>query len=204
MPLVAKLWNHDALSLQRLVHRIQDSVHKRAGFLRGKFLRHFDGFVQHNARRRIRSPQFMNRQPQNRAVNRRYTLQPPIFRVLRDNLVERGRLPGGSLEKRVSKASRLVRGFRALPEFAFELREVLLADVPLEEHLHGVLTAFCSQGHVTSAGLSRSLVCSRLLPPLSVSRPAAFAKAAPSRSPPAPLQIPCSRPSAPRGQSLVR
>ncbi len=74
------------------VDGVQDAVHKRSRIFRGKFLRQIDGFVQDHLWRRVRGPQLVNRQPQDRAVDNGKPLQPPILRLLDDQFVDRRRI----------------------------------------------------------------------------------------------------------------
>src|SRR5216683_3007377 len=83
--------------------------------------------------------------------------------------------------------ARLVRGLRAFPEFHFQLGEILLAHVPLEQHLHRKLAGFCAERHVTCAAAFRQA-------PLSNARREVFVTVEPFLWRRAPLRILCSRP----------
>jgi hypothetical protein len=49
-----------------------------------------------------------------------------------------------ALEQLIRKHARLVGCFRAFPELRFQSRQILLAHLPLEEHLHREFAGFAS------------------------------------------------------------
>src|SRR5215472_19342592 len=132
----------------------------------------------------------MNRQAEDCSINGREALEAPVFAVLADDFIEGGDFFGGALKELVCESARRVGGFGAFPEFRFQFGGILLAHVPLEEHLHRKLAGFGTESHVTCAAVSQS---KRLAPILILAR-AACARAAPSPWRRAPLQILCCRP----------
>src|SRR5205085_11751810 len=120
--------------------------------------------------------------------------EPPVFAVFPDDFIEGDNVFGGAFKKLVGKLACLVCGLSALPEFGREFRGLLLAHVPLKEHLHGKCARFAAEGHVTyAAGV-------RMKGPVLFRKREAFAKVAPFRRPPGLLQNLCSRPLARRDQ----
>src|SRR2546429_8851955 len=88
--------------------------------------------------------------------------------------------------------SRFVGAFGALPKLCFQFRGILLAHVPLKEHLHRKFARFGAERHVTCAAAIRYGERA------SLRTRAAYVKAAPFLSPPGPPRSLCSRPSVPR------
>src|SRR5260370_6136092 len=106
--------------------------------------------------------------------------------MLDDDRVERGDVLRRALKKLVRENARRVRGLRAFPEFHFQLGEILLAHVPLEQHLHRKLAGFCAERHVTCAAAFQRR-------PASKEKREACVTRSPYRWRRAPPRIPCSR-----------
>ncbi len=97
----------------------------------------------------------MHGQAQDGAIDGGEAFESPIFRVLYDDFVEHGDFSRRALEQAIGEGAGGVGGFRGAPEFCFELGGVLLAHIPLKEHLHGELAGFGAQGgHVICVELS--------------------------------------------------
>src|SRR5439155_1084394 len=92
----------------------------------------------------------------------------------------------------VREFARFVGAFGALPKLCFQFRGILLAHVPLKEHLHRKFARFGAERHVTCAAAIRYGERA------SLRTRAAYVKAAPFLSPPGPPRSLCSRPSVPR------
>src|SRR5690242_5613569 len=118
--------------------------------------------------------------------------------MLADDFIERGGIPRSAFEKPVGKSARLVRGLGALPEFQFQFGGILLAHVPLKEHLHRKFAGFGAERHVTCAAVARKE--EPVFPPGRTT----CAKAAPFRWRPSLLRSPCFRLLALRDQWPAR
>src|SRR5437879_9259622 len=93
----------------------------------------------------------MDGQPQYRAINGRHSFETPIVRMSYDQCVEYRDLFRRSFKQFVGEIARFVGRLGALPKFPLQLCKILLAHVPLKEHLHRKLARFSSERHVTCA-----------------------------------------------------
>ena len=93
----------------------------------------------------------MDSQAQDGAVDGREPFEPPVFAVLADDFIERGNIFRGAFEESVCELARFVGAFGALPKRGFQFRGILLAHVPLKEHLHCKFARFGAERHVTCA-----------------------------------------------------
>src|SRR5882762_9690542 len=116
---------------------------------RSELLGEVHGFVQDDFRRRIGRSELVHSEAQDSAIDGGKALESPVLRVLHDDFVQHGNFFGSALEQAVGKLARNVSGFRAAPEFCFQLGGLLMAHVPLEEHLHGKLARFGAERHAT-------------------------------------------------------
>src|SRR6266404_7356023 len=137
------------LWIQCLAESIQYAVYECAGVFPGKLFGEIDRFVQDDFRRRIGGTKFVHGEAQDRAIDGSEALESPVFRVLHNDFVQHGNFFCSAFEQAVSKLARCVSGFRAAPEFCFQLGGLLMAHVPLEEHLHGKLARFGAERHAT-------------------------------------------------------
>ena len=80
------------ISCEALECGVENSVEEGRRFGRGKFLREFERFVDHDVRRSGAEAQFVDRQPQNAAIDGRETFEPPVFRKLANKSVRARRL----------------------------------------------------------------------------------------------------------------
>src|SRR6266576_3611672 len=171
---------------------IQHPIHEGSGLFGRKLLCQFNGLVEHDFGGSSGGTHFMNRQAQDGAVDGRKPFQPPVFAVLADDFIERSSIFGGAFEELVREFARFVGAFGALPKLCFQFRGILLAHVPLKEHLHRKFARFGAERHVTCAAAIRYGERA------SLRTRAAYVKAAPFLSPPGPPRSLCSRPSVPR------
>src|SRR6266566_364663 len=171
---------------------IQHPIYERSGPFGRKLLRQFNGLVEHDFGRGIGRTHFVNGQAQDGAVDGREPFEPPVFAVLADDFIERGNIVGGALEELVCELARFVGAFGAHPKLCLQFRGILLAHIPLKEHLHCKFARFGAERHVTCAAAIR------YGERISLPTRAAYGKGAPFLSPPSPPRSLCSRPSVPR------
>src|SRR2546423_6492515 len=117
------------------MNRVEAPIYNRPGLSGGKFLGQLDSFVQDDPRRSVLAAHFMNRQAQNGAIDGREPFEPPVVGMLDDDGVQRSDILRRAFKKFVRESASFVRSLRTAPEFHFQLAKILLAHVPLEQHL---------------------------------------------------------------------
>src|SRR5437870_3812304 len=147
---------------------IQHPIHEGSGLFGRKLLCQFNGLVEHDFGGSSGGTHFMNRQAQDGAVDGRKPFQPPVFAVLADDFIERSSIFGGAFEELVREFARFVGAFGALPKLCFQFRGILLAHVPLKEHLHRKLDRKSTRLNSSHVAISYAVFCLLLRPPSSL------------------------------------
>ena len=99
-------------------------------------------------RRRLRRAQFVRGQAQDGAVDHRHAFHAPVLGVRGDECVEFRRAGHGAFEELIGEFARGFLGAGDSPEAVFDAAGILLANLPLEQHLQRVLPGLLTQGHV--------------------------------------------------------
>ena len=128
--------------LQRACKRIQHAVNEAGGVLRRKLFRQFDGLVDHDFDGSLGRAQFIDREAQNRTIDHRHPLQPPVIGVRSNQRVQLRRSGHHAVEKFVRKCACAFLGRRDSPESVFYSAGLLAPDFPLKQHLQRILASF--------------------------------------------------------------
>jgi len=136
------------------MNRIEDPVHERPDSSEENFLA-IDSFVQDDFGRRIRAVHFMNRQPQNSAIDGREPFEPPVVGVLDDDRVEAVTSFAAPSKSLFAKTRVLSAAFALFQNLTSSLVNPA-AHVPLEKHLHRKLAGFVRRDTLFAPRLSSS------------------------------------------------
>ena len=133
---------------------IENAVDERRGVLGRKFLGHFDGLVEHYFGWSPGGAEFIGRQPQDGPVNHREAFRAPVFSVGGNPGIQVRRAIHRAFKQLVGKGAGGFFGARNLPEAAFDSFRLLVADLPLEQHLQCVLAGLMPEGHASGASVA--------------------------------------------------